>query len=323
MRQLRSILLTGGAGFIGSALVRHLLRAKGLERLVVLDKLTCAGNRGNLIGPDQDPRLDFVEGDIADHELTKRLLREHHVTGVFNLAADSHIERSLQSPADFVHNNVLGTSCLVETCRSAAVPLLQCSTDEVYGPISPPDRSVEIKPLNPTNPCAASKAAADLFCLAAARCHGQDIVITRSSDNYGPRQHAEKLVPTFVHAAFHDQPVLIPGHGMQIRDWIHVDDHCRGMIAAFLKGQPGAVYLLGGQCERTILGIARSVLEILGKPSSLITHVPETPDNDERHAVDCSKAVAGLGWKPQERFRSSFPLVVREIAANLQGSGVA
>ena len=323
MRQLRSILLTGGAGFIGSALVRHLLRAKGLERLVVLDKLTCAGNRGNLIGPDQDPRLDFVEGDIADHELTNRLLREHHITGVFNLAADSHIERSLQSPADFVHNNVLGTSCLVETCRSAAVPLLQCSTDEVYGPVSPPDRSVEIKPLNPTNPCAASKAAADLFCLAAARCHGQDIVITRSSDNYGPRQHAEKLVPTFVHAAFHDQPILIPGHGMQIRDWIHVDDHCRGMIAAFLKGQPGAVYLLGGQCERTILGIARSVLEILGKPSSLITHAPETPDNDERHAVDCSKAVAGLGWKPQERFRSSFPLVVREIAANLQGSGVA
>ena len=323
MRQLRSILLTGGAGFIGSALVRHLLRAKGLERLVVLDKLTCAGNRGNLIGPDQDPRLEFVEGDIADHDLTSHLLQEHHITGVFNLAAESHAERSLESPADFVYNNVLGTSRLVETCRSAAIPLLQCSTDEVYGPVSPPDRSVEIKPLNPANPYAASKAAADLFCLAAARCHEQDIVITRSSDNYGPRQHAGKLVPSFVHAAFHDQPLAIPGDGLRIRDWIHVDDHCRGMIAAFLKGQPGAVYLLGGQCERTTLGMARSILEILGKPSSLITHVPETPDDDERHAVDFSKAVAGLGWRPQERFRTSFPLVVREIAANLQGSGTA
>ena len=323
VRQLRSILLTGGAGFIGSALVRHLLRAGGLERLIVLDNLPCPGNRGNLIGPDQDPRLRFVEGDVADHELTNRLLQEHQITGVFNLAAESHAGQSLQSPADLVHNNVLGTSHLLEACRSPALPPLQCSTDNVYGPVSPPDRSVEIKPLNPTNPYAASKAAADLFCLAAARCHGQDIIITRSSDNYGPRQHTGQLVPSFVHAAFHDQPVAIPGHGMQIRDWIHVDDHCRGMIAAFLKGQPGAVYLLGGQCERTIVGIARSVLEILGKPSSLITHVPEGPDSDERHAVDFSKAVAGLGWKPQERFRTSFPLVVREIAANLQGSGVA
>ena len=323
MRQLRSILLTGGAGFIGSALVRHLLRVEGLEHLVVLDNLSGTGNRRNLIGPDRDSRLAFVEGDVTSHELTAHLLQEHHITGVFNLAAESHVERSLESPMEFVHNNVIGTSHLVEACRTGGVPLLQCSTSEVYGPVSPPDRSVEIKPLNPTNPYAASKGAADLFCLAAASCHGQDIVITRASANYGPRQDAGQLVPTFVHAAFHDQALPIPGNGMQIRDWIHVDAHCRGMIAAFQKGQPGAVYLLGGQCERTTLGIARSILEIMGKPSSLVTHVPETPDNDERHAVDFSKAMAGLDWKPRERFRDSFPLVVREIAANLHDSAVS
>lgn len=323
MRQLRSILLPGGAGFIGSALVRHLLRAEGLERLIVLDKLTYAGNRGNLIGPDQDPRFGFVEGDIADRELTASLLHEHRITGVFNLAAESHVERSLDSPAAFLHSNVIGTSRLVETCRAAAVPLLQCSTDEVYGSVSPPECFVEIKPLNPTTPYAASKAAADFFCLAATRCHEQDIVITRSSNNYGPRQHAEKLVPALVHAAFHDQPVPIHGDGMQIRDWMHVDDHCRGMITAFLRGHAGAVYLLGGQCERTNLGIARSVLEILAKPTSLITHVPDRPGNDRRYAVDFSKAVAGLSWRPQHRFRASFPLVVREIATNLHRKGAA
>ena len=245
MRQLRSILLAGGAGFIGSALARHLLRVEGLETLIVLDKLTCPGNRGNLIGPDQDPRVHFVEGDIQDRELTGHLLREHDITGVFNLAAETHSGRPLDSPVDFVHPNVLGTSRLLETCRVSGVPLLQCSTSKVYGQVSAPNRAVEINPLNPSTPYTASKASADLFCLAAARSHGQDIIITRSTSNYGPREHPEKLVPSLVHAAFHDLPVPIRGEGTQSRDWIHVDDHCRGMIAAFSKGQPGAVYLLG------------------------------------------------------------------------------
>ncbi len=319
MRQLRSILLTGGAGFIGSALARHLLRVEGLKTLIVLDKLTHAGNRGNLIGPDQDPRFNFVEGDIHDCELTGRLLREYDITGVFNLAAETHSGRSV----DFAHTNVLGTSRLVETCLSSGVPLLQCSTSKVYGQVSAPNRAVEINPLNPSTPYTASKASADLFCLAAARSHGQDIIITRSSSNYGPRQHPEKLVPSLVQAAFNEQPVPVRGEGTQIRDWIHVDDHCRGMIAAFIKGQPGAVYLLGGQCERTELGMARSILEILGKPTSLIANITEQQVEDTRYAVDFSKAIAGLSWHPQERFRSSFPLVVREIAANLRAPGAA
>ena len=323
MRQLRSILLTGGAGFIGSSLARHLLLVEGLQRLVVLDKLTYAGNRGNLIGPDQDPRFTFVEGDIADRDLVSHLLHQHDVTGVFNLAAESHVERSLASNEIFVTSNVAGTLQLAEACRTGKVPLLQCSTDEVYGSISPPGRFVEISPLNPTTPYAASKAAADFLCLSAVRCHAQDIVITRSSNNYGPRQHVEKLVPKLVHAAFHDQPLELHGDGMQIRDWMHVDDHCRGLISAFQKGQPGAVYLFGGQCERTNLGMARSVLEILGKPGSLLTHVPDRAGNDRRYAVDVSKAVAGLDWRPRHRFRTSFPIVVRELAANLRDTGGA
>ena len=323
MRQLRSILLTGGAGFIGSSLVRHLLLEEGLQQLIVLDKLTYAGNRGHLIGPDQDSRFTFVEGDIADHALISTLLREHDVTGVFNLAAESHVARSLESNEVFVASNVAGTLHLIEACRAMRVPLLQCSTDEVYGSISPPGRFVEISPLNPTTPYAASKAAADLLCLSAVRCHAQDIVITRSSNNYGPRQHVEKLVPNLVNAAFHDQPLELHGDGMHIRDWMHVDDHCRGMISAFQRGQPGAVYLFGGQCERTNLGMARSVLELLGKPASLLTHVPDRAGNDRRYAVDFSKAVAGLDWRPTHRFRTSFPIVVRELTANLRDPGGA
>ena len=320
MRNLRSILLTGGAGFIGSSLARHLLLAEELQRLIVLDKLTYAGNRGHLIGPDQDPRFAFIEGDISDRDLVSRLLQEHEVTGVFNLAAESHVARSLEAKEVFVTSNVAGTLQLVEACREFHVPLLQCSTDEVYGSVDPPGRFVEISRLNPTTPYAASKAAADLFCLTAVRCHGQDIIIPRSSNNYGPRQHVEKLVPRLVNNAFSNQPLELHGDGMHIRDWMHVDDHCRGMISAFRKGQPGAVYLFGGQCERTNLGMARSVLEILGKPSSLLTHVPDRAGNDRRYAVDFSKAVAGLDWRPKHRFRSSFPIVVRELAANLRNA---
>lgn len=323
MRQFRSILVTGGAGFIGSALTRQLLRVEGVERLVVLDKLTYAGNRGNLIGPDHDPRFSFIEGDVADRELTARLLHELEITGVFHLAAESHVDRSLQNTGDFVHTNIVGTANLIEVCRAAAVPLLQCSTDEVYGSVDPPDRFSELSPINPSNPYAASKAAADLLCLTAVRSHGQDIVITRSTNNYGPRQHQEKFVPTLVTAAFHDQALPIYGDGMHIRDWMHVDDHCRGMIAAFQAGTSGAVYLFGGQCERTNIGMARSVLEVLEKPNSLISHVADRPGHDRRYAVDIGKSYAALKWRHTHRFRNSFPSVVREIAANLHNAKVS
>ncbi|HCQ38724.1 MAG TPA: dTDP-glucose 4,6-dehydratase [Verrucomicrobiales bacterium] len=322
MRDLRSILLTGGAGFIGSALARHLLRTDGLETLIVVDKLGARGRRGNLIGPDQDSRFVFVEGDIHDPDLIPGLLQDHKVTGLFNLAADTDFGSSQHSAVDLTAANVLGTARILDQCGAAGVPLLQCSTSKVYGPVSPPGRSVEINPLKPVEPSIASKASADLLCLAAAHHQDQDVVITRCSDNYGPRQSARQMIPGWIQAAFQDQPLAIEGHGTQIRDWIHVDDHCRGMIAAFLKGHPGSVYLLGGQCERTDIGIARSILEVLEKPSSLLSIQPGiegSPAPTKRYAVDFSKATAGLSWRPQERFRSIFPLVVREIAGNLRG----
>ena len=318
MRELRSILLTGGAGFIGSALARHLLREESLQHLVVLDKLTYAGKRGNLIGPDQDPRFVFVEGDIADRELTASLIDEHGINGVFNLAAESHVDRSIDSPEDFVATNITGTANLIEVCRAACVSLLQCSTDEVYGSIDPPGRFSTLSPLNPSSPYSASKAAADLLCLAAVKTHGQDIVVTRCTNNYGPRQHAEKLVPVLVARALRDESLPIYGDGRHIRDWIHVDDHCRGLVLAFTRGAPGEVYLFGGQCERTTLGMARSVLDVLGKPETLITHVADRPGHDRRYAVDIARSVASLGWECRCKFRSSFPSVVRELAANLQ-----
>ncbi len=317
MRQFRSILLTGGAGFIGSALARQLLNNEELRRLVVLDKLTYAGSRGNLIGPDQDPRFLFVEGDIGDRELVARLLREHDVCGVFNLAAESHVDRSIQNPDDFILTNVTGTANLLEVCRAAGVPMLQCSTDEVYGVAVPPAKFTDRSPLNPTSPYSASKAAADLLCLAARKTYGQDVVITRSSNNYGLRQHAEKLIPTLVAAALNDQPLPIYGDGMHIRDWIHVDDHCRGLVAAYSQGAAGSVYLFGGRCERTNLGVARNILEILGKPESLISFVKDRPGHDARYAVDNTKSLAHFGWRPQHRFRAVFPSVVRGLAANL------
>lgn len=317
MRPLRSILVTGGAGFIGSSLVRHLLASDSVERLVVLDKLTHAGNRHNLTGPDQDPRFEFVEGDITDRSLVTELLRYHGITGVFNLAAESNPDRSSASPNDFVATNITGTTNLLEVCRAASAPLLQCSTDGVYGSILPPDKFTEDRILAPSSPYAASKAAADLLCLAACTTYQQDLVITRCSNNYGPRQHGEKLIPTIIRHALRDEPIPLYGGGMQIRDWLHVDDHCRGLIAAFLRGKTGQIFNLGGHCERTNVGVARNVLKTLGKPESLISTVPDRPGHDTRYSVNTAKALGFLGWAPLAKMPSALPVVVRELAAGL------
>jgi dTDP-glucose 4,6-dehydratase len=319
VRSLRSILLTGGAGFIGSALARHLLAEESLQRLVVLDKLTYAGDRRNLAGPDQDPRFTFVEGDIADSPLVAQLLEEHGVTGVFNLAAESHVDRSILDSREFIATNVAGTGALLDACRSGGVPLLHCSTDEVYGSVDPPAKSLETDPLNPSSPYAASKASADLLCLAAVTTYQQNLVITRCANNYGPRQHAEKLIPTIIRHALRDEPIPLYGNGMQIRDWIHVDDHCRGLLTAFRRGRAGMIYNLGGRCERTNLGLARSILGVLDKPESLIGSVPDRPGHDLRYSLDLTRAQGFLGWGPQMAMAKSLPTVVRALAADLPG----
>lgn len=315
MRAIQSILLTGGAGFIGSSLARHLLKEPELEKLVVLDKLTYAGDREHLVGPDQDPRFVFVEGDINDRELVENILVEHAITGVFNLAAESHVDRSITDATDFVATNICGTTTLLELLRPRGIPLLQCSTDEVYGPVTAPEKAKEDHALLPSSAYAASKASADLLCLAATRTHDQDVVITRCTNNYGPRQNSEKLIPLLVKQASGDEPVPIYGNGLQIRDWIHVDDHCEGLIAAWKRGKRGEVYHFAGHCERTNLGIARSVLDCLRKPHDLITHVADRPGHDERYALDTAKATLWFGWEPKRKFREVFPDVVRALAS--------
>lgn len=317
MRSLRSILLTGGAGFIGSTLARHLLETEGLERLIVLDKLTEAGRRDHLSGPDQDPRFEFVEGDIADRPFTTELLKYHGTTGVFNLAAASPLNHSPENADEFIATNIVGTMNLMEACRHTGIPLLHCSTDEVYGPIAPPAKLTENLPLSPPSPYAASKASADLLCQAATRTHQQDVLVTRCSNNYGPRQHPEKLIPTIIRHALLDEPIPLDGDGMQIRDWIHVNDHCRGMIAAFLRGKAGEIYNFGGHCERTNLGVARDVLKALGKPESLISSSPHGLGPNQRYAVDTTKALGKLGWNPLLKMQASLPAIVRELASGM------
>jgi dTDP-glucose 4,6-dehydratase len=315
MRSLQSTLITGGAGFIGSTFVRRLLKENSVEKLVVLDKLTYAGARENLLGPDSDPRFHFVEGDVANTSLLKELFEDFRFTSVFHLAAESHVDRSIADSRQFAYSNVVGTAALLEQCRYSRCPLLHCSTDEVYGPMTTPEKATEDHPLKPTSPYAASKTSADLLCQAAVRTHEQDVIITRCTNNYGPRQHPEKLIPLLVRKALRDEKMPIYGNGMQTRDWIHVEDHCDGMLAAWQRGRKGQVYHFAGHCERTNVGIARSVLDCLRKPHSLIEHVKDRPGHDIRYALDTEKALMWFGWQPERSFRNSFPDVIRALAS--------
>jgi dTDP-glucose 4,6-dehydratase len=308
-------MVTGGAGFIGSTLVRRLLGRPDVGHLVVFDKLTYAGRLENLPDDGRHPRVTFIHGDVTDRAQLAATFREYRISGVFHLAAESHVDRSIEHPEDFIATNVTGTANVIDACRAAAVPLLVCSTDEVYGSVEPPARFHETSPLAPSSPYSASKASADLLALAAGRTYGQDIVITRGSNTYGPRQYPEKLIPLMVRRALCDEPLPVYGSGLQVRDWIHADDHAEGMIAAYLCGGPGEIYHLGGECERANITLVLEILRLLGKPESLVRHVADRPGHDTRYALDCSKSARELGWKAVRPFETCFPQVIRELAA--------
>lgn len=315
MRTLKSILLTGGAGFIGSHLAESLLARPDLSQLVILDALTYAGKKENLQNALSDPRCHFIHGNILDRELVASLFQKYHFSGVFNLAAESHVDRSISDARVFTLSNILGTSDLLDHARRHRIPLLQCSTDEVYGPTPFPEKFTENTALQPSSPYAASKAAADHLCLAAHRTHGQDLVIARPTNNYGSRQFPEKLIPRFIHLAMRDQALPLYGSGSQIRDWIHVRDCAEGLIAAFLKGKSGRCYHLGAEYERSNLGLARLILKQLGKPESLIAHIADRPGHDVRYALDTRLAKQQLLWQAKRPFQIAFKETVREIAA--------
>lgn len=314
LRNLSRPLVTGGAGFIGSALVRLLLARPEVVRVTVLDKLTYAGSLDRL--PDH-PRIDFIRGDVADRKRVEEVIGSHQISGVFHLAAESHVDRSIERSEDFITTNIVGTACLLDRCRELNIPLVHCSTDEVYGSIAAPGVFTEDSPLCPSSPYSASKTSADLLCLAAVTTYGQDVVVTRGSNTYGPRQHFEKLIPRMIHCALRDEPLPVYGSGLQVRDWMHVDDHGAGLIAAFLRGTAGDVYNLGANCERSNLDLVRAILAILEKPESLISHVADRPGHDLRYAVDATKAVRTLDWCPRAVFERDFPATVRRLADEL------
>jgi dTDP-glucose 4,6-dehydratase len=306
-----NVLLTGGCGFIGSNLVRLLLAERPDWRIVNLDKLTYAGNAENLADVEGSPRYRFVRGDVANGELVADLLRAESIGAVMHLAAESHVDRSILSPAVFIETNVRGTQVLLEAAREARVRrFLHVSTDEVYGSLGPTGLFTEETPLAPSSPYSASKAGSDLLALAYARTFGMHVVVTRCSNNYGPYQFPEKLIPLMIANALRDLPLPVYGDGRNVRDWIHVEDHCRGLVAALERGESGHVYNFGASSERENIHIVKGVLQLLGKPESLIQYVKDRPGHDRRYAIDAAKAKRDLGWVPRHGFEEALGATV-------------
>jgi dTDP-glucose 4,6-dehydratase len=312
------LFVTGGCGFIGSNFIRHICRAHEGSEIVNVDLLTYAGNRENIADIEDGTRLRTLRADIADEPLMMDLLSEGF-DAVVNFAAETHVDRSIEGARDFIRTNIVGTQVLLETARRCHVPLfIQISTDEVYGALrlDEPRRFTESSPLAPTSPYAASKTSADLLATAAFRTYGLPVIITRCSNNYGPYQFPEKFLPQMILNALESKPLPIYGDGLYVRDWIHVEDHCRALEAVMLKGKPGEIYNIGGDSERPNIEVAREVLRLTGRPESLLTRVTDRPGHDRRYAVDASKIEKDLGWAPSVEFTEGLAATVRWYQEN-------
>lgn len=315
---MKNVLVTGGAGFIGSNFIHHMLdREQEIDLLVNLDLLTYAGNLENLKAVEDDPRYVFVQGDIRDTDLVNRLFNQYDIDTVVHFAAESHVDRSITDPQIFLTTNILGTQTLLEAAKDhwnlepgnkysrayrEGVRYLQVSTDEVYGALGKTGLFTENTPLSPNSPYSASKASADFFVRAYHETFGLPVNITRCSNNYGPYQFPEKLIPLMIHYALKDKPLPVYGDGMQIRDWLHVEDHCSALAAVLEKGKPGEIYNVGGNNEKANIEIVRLILDALGKPESLISYVQDRPGHDRRYAIDNTKITTELGWSPRHTF---------------------
>ena len=291
----KHLLVTGGCGFIGSNYIRQVLSDK-VHRVTNFDKLTYAGNLENLREVADNPDYRFVKGDIANREDVEKVFSEK-IDYVVNFAAESHVDRSILDPDAFMTTNIMGTYRLLEAARKSGVErFLQVSTDEVYGSLGATGKFREDTPLTPNSPYSASKASADMIALSYFRTFGMPVIITRCSNNYGPYQFPEKLIPLLVTNALADKELPVYGDGLNVRDWVHVADHCRGIELALRKGVPGNVYNIGADSERANIEIVRGVLKALGKPESLITYVKDRPGHDRRYAIDATKAKKELGF---------------------------
>ena len=307
------LVVTGGCGFIGSAFLRHALAQPGVERVVDIDLLTYSGRVENVRELEADARFRHVTADIADAEAVEKVLEEERPTHLLNFAAESHVDRSLFAARRFVRTNIDGTLCLLEAVRGLRdrtgqdVRFLHVSTDEVYGDLEDDDDAFrETTPLDPRNPYSATKAGADLLALAFARTHGVWLVVTRSSNNYGPRQYPEKLIPLMITNAIQGEQLPVYGDGLNVRDWLWVDDNCAGIWAALTRGQTCRVYNLGGASERKNIDVVKGILSALGKPESLIRYVKDRPGHDRRYAIDFSRARDELGWAPKMTFEEGL-----------------
>jgi len=300
------ILVTGGCGFIGSNFIRYLRETAPEVAVVNLDLLTYAGNLANLSDLAQQPKYRFVHGDIADKNVVRSIV-EAGVSGILNFAAESHVDRSIQDSGPFVRTNIVGTQILLDAAREFKVPrYLQVSTDEVYGSLGDSGLFTEETPLAPNSPYSASKAAADLLVRAYVHTFNLPAVVTRCSNNYGPFQFPEKLIPLFISNLQRDEQVPVYGDGQNIRDWIYVRDHCAAIWAVYQKGRVGEVYNAGGHSEKTNLDLTHMLLDTLGKPRSLIKYVKDRPGHDRRYAIDTSKIERELGWRPTVTFEQGL-----------------
>lgn len=301
------ILVTGGCGFIGSNFIHFILKNYPSAGITNLDLLTYAGNPANLESIRKNKRYKFVRGDIRDSKLVNRLMGKYPDV-VINFAAESHVDRSLYKPAEFLSTNVLGAQTMLESARQHNIKrFIQISTDEVYGSLGPKEAAfTEKHPLEPSSPYSASKTAADLLVKSYEKTFSYKAIITRSSNNYGPYQFPEKVIPLFITNALTDKPVPLYGDGLNVRDWLYVEDNCRAIATVMLKGRLGEIYNIGGNCERTNLYITKTILKILNQPLSMIKYVKDRPGHDRRYALNISKIKQQLGWQPKYRFENGI-----------------
>ena len=312
-----NLLVTGGAGFIGSNFIRHILYKYPEYRVINLDKLTYAGNLENLTGVDKDPRYAFERGDICDKARVQLCVMRYEIDAIINFAAESHVDRSILGAAEFVQTNIAGTNVLLEVAKELKIKrFLQVSTDEVYGSLGSTGLFTEETSLHPNSPYSASKASADMLVLAYQHTFGLPVVLTRCSNNYGPYQFPEKLIPLMIANAINNTSLPVYGDGMNIRDWLHVKDHCSAIDEVLHRGKIGEVYNIGGNNEKPNIEIVRLILQNLGKPESLVAYVKDRPGHDRRYAIDSSKIQHELGWTPSYTFERGIAETIKWYVDN-------
>jgi len=311
------VLVTGGAGFIGSSFVRYVLRMRKEIDVVNFDLLTYAGNLRNVEEVAANPQYQFVRGDIADETQVENIFEQHRIEAIVNFAAETHVDRSIEDSRPFLRTNVEGTRCLLEQARKHKISkYVQISTDEVYGSLGSTGSFRENSPLDPSSPYSASKAAADLLVLAYYKTHRLPGLVTRCSNNYGPYQFPEKLIPVLITNAMEDRSLPIYGDGLNVREWIFADEHSRAVLLALERGTPGEIYNIGSGHEKTNLEVVGEILRLTNKPESLIQFVKDRPGHDRRYSIDCSKIRREWGWSPEMDFASGLATTIEWYRTN-------